>query len=143
MDRAQDRFFSSLLKKKTERDSARMVSWEGFLNKRAGVFRSGHSSCVFTNIHFKGKVKDIIFRESEEKIRSFALENGKVPLVSWKSCLTGNEYEGCRDSLKCAVFRHQIPIRIVDSQPCDKAAVSQSIGEIIQFFSQNLLEKRV
>ncbi|CAH3175669.1 unnamed protein product, partial [Porites lobata] len=29
-----------------------------------------------------GKVKDIIFRESEEKIRSFALENGKVPLVS-------------------------------------------------------------
>ena len=120
-----------------------MVSWEGFLNKRADVFRSGNSSCVFTNIHFKGKVKDIIFRESEEKIRSFALENGKVPLVSWKSCLTGNEYEGCRDSFKCAIFRHQIPIRIVDSQPCDKAAVSQSIGEIIQFFSQNLLEKSV
>ena len=91
MDRTQDRLFSSLLKKKTERDSARMVSWEGFLNKRADVFRSGHSSCVFTNIHFKGKVKDIIFRESEEKIRSFALENGKVPLVSWKSCLTGNQ----------------------------------------------------
>ena len=119
------------------------MSWEGFLNKRAGVFRSGHSSSVFTYIHFKGKVKDIIFRESEEKIRSFALENGKVPLVSWKSCLTGNEYKGCRDSFKCAVFRHQIPIRIVDSQPCDKAAVSQSVGEIIQFFSQNLLEKRV
>ena len=37
-------------------------------------------------------MKDIIFRESEEKIKSFALENGKVPLVSWKSCLI-NEYE--------------------------------------------------
>ena len=109
------------------------MSWEGFLNKRAGVFRSGHSSCVFTNIHFKGKVKDIIFRESEEKIRSFALENGKVPLVSWK---------GCRDSFKCAVFRLQIPIRIVDSQPCDKAAVSQSIGEIIQFFFRRICLKK-
>ena len=105
------------------------------------MFLSGHSSCVFTNIYFKGKVKDIIFRESEEKIRSFALENGKVPLVSWKSCLTGNEYEGCRDSFKCAVFRHQIPIRIVDSQRSDKVAVSQSITEIIQFFRRICLKK--
>ena len=135
--------FSRPYSRRRQKGTARRVSWEGFLNKWAGVFRSGHSSCVFTNVHFKGKVKDIIFRESEEKIRSFALENGKVPLVSWKCCLTGNEYEGCRDSFKCTVFRLQIPIRIVDSQPCDKAAVSQSVGEIIQFFSQNLLEKRV
>lgn len=29
-----------------------------------------------------GNIKDIIFRESEDKIKSFALENGKVPVVS-------------------------------------------------------------
>ena len=40
---------------------------------------------VFPFVLFQGKVKDIIFRETEDEIRKCALSNGKVPVVSWGS----------------------------------------------------------
>ncbi|KAM7427969.1 hypothetical protein ABFA07_020983 [Porites harrisoni] len=62
------------------------IDWEKFSNGITVILSPGDVNYAkdhgVAKLGKDGKVKDIIFRESEEKIRSFALENGKVPLVS-------------------------------------------------------------
>ncbi|CAH3175671.1 unnamed protein product [Porites lobata] len=62
------------------------IDWEKFSNGITVILSPGDVHYAkdhgVAKLGKDGKVKDIIFRESEEKIRSFALENGKVPLVS-------------------------------------------------------------